>query len=316
MMVKLNKGYDPSEVSDALHQFVMRCIDKPELVGITVISNRSANCNRLSDEYSDVDIEIFITLPVLADVVASSAREFYDLAQDALPEWLPEFDFIAPVCGGIEMNIRQRILEYEERENYFWSESRREAYSSGFELLYDPQKRVHPLIQKQVCWRPGERNALIAMNLSRAVWDMDAARTQALRNDYVTAHRLLNHSIDSLLKGVCYLSNKFAPVQKWMWDVILVSEILNAKEIESLQSAMCVYEFSSKSIESRIDSFSALLLRVYKKAALEIGCDPGDYYNSRVSTERQLRHLSIGDWSFDSSERGEACWNLMGRPTT
>lgn len=317
MSVRAEPRFQEEEIKSILSEFKGRCLSKSDYLGLVVISNQAEGSSRIADEFSDVDLELYISIPAVEKMRAGSFRELIDSVQGSLPVWLPEFDFIAPVLDGLEINVRQRIIEYDELLHTRWSESRREAYSSGYQLLHDPSGRIETVIANKLRWYPLECEAQVARHISRAVWDADSAKVQSNRQDYLAAHSLINSSIDCLLMTAFYLQPTFPPVRKWLWSLVREIDIFQENDLNNLGAALVITQLNEASINHRLSLIAPLLDRLYSDATSTLQMDPCDYFNSRVSTDRQLAHMYSGDpenWGFRSQSRGYSCWNLKGRP--
>lgn len=301
-----------TSVDQAVQEFLGFCKAKKEFVGLALMSNQAQQSSRTSDEQSDIDLDLYISLPHIPPLEGSLTREFLSRVQPLLPQWLPYFDFIAPVLGGIEVNVHQRIIECDERIDARWSESRREAYASGFDLLYDPTGRIAKVINEKLCWYPGEKESNLAFRLARAFWDTEASIIQAERGRVLSAHTLLNHAVENTLCATCYVADIFPPSGKWLWDIARQMPALSKDDIDALEAGMMIKDLSKEEVYRRQAIITKPVTYLYEIGKSIFGMDPGDFFNSCVSTERQIRSLSNARQSleFKSPVRGQDSWFL------
>jgi aspartate aminotransferase-like enzyme len=300
-----------------LQPFLDRLIDKPELVGIVLLSNFAASSRRMPDEWSDVDLAVYVSIPDAKRHWTPQPRLTFDRLQDKLPTWLPNFSFHPPALGGAELNVQQHIIEYEEDARTRWGMSRCEAYARSAEILHDPTGRVSSVVRRHLAARdPGSDLTSIAYLAARLYWDVIVLpERQAARAHVDAAHLLLNQAINEAIELSYRLAGTYPPNAKWCW-ALLDESVLASSEIAALREAVCVYGLDMGDVLRRRNLLEPVVTRLRTLATEQLGgADPYDHYSARGSHKRQLRHTTVADQTCaqdgsDARTRGDVCWLL------
>lgn len=275
--------------------YVELLASKPETIGVVLLGGiADREHRRFIDEYSDLDLALFISIPQAQGYVCPKAfaRDYPEL----LPLWLPNFQFNLPVDGQVlEVNCHQLILEVEENSNFHWNFSKMEAYHYTGEIRYDPTGRIANLIQKK-CEMPTtvERLIVLASQLPWYGW-INPIR-QIKRGSPISAKILINHAIEILLE-ILFLSNdRLAPYLKWQFemccDLPWKPEGFRLRMLKILEENDII-----RSIELLRDLSEEILQHLKKDG--QIPEDPFRYTSIYLDPDRQLRSITAADNFFD-----------------
>lgn len=281
-----------------LDPFIERLRSKREVEGIVVLSSAARTGERHSfDRESDIDMAVFISVPLAPDEWRATSKEAATRLGDRIPAWLPNFSFVLPMpWGPVELNVHQQIYECEADPRTVWKESKREAYAYTREIVYDRRGRLAALIEERARYDEDEQRRRMARLANRLHWDLRRLpERQARRGDVVGAHHVVNVAFEEVVESVFLLVRRFLPHPKWRLQTIARLGLLENVAQDRLVAALRTEPTSSRDLHRRIGLLEEVWGRVRERAGTLVPSDPYRYYSAHVSGEQQLRTITVAD---------------------
>lgn len=267
---------------------------KPEVEAVVLLSSICGDLGgRRFDEWSDIDVAVYLDTPVPAELWRSDPRETADALASVLPDWLPDFSFwIESEYGPVEVNLHQSLMEYELDPRTVWPESRCEAYASRPEIVHDRRGLLARLIEEKLRdrWTRLQRRA--ATLAARLQWDIDVLPERQLRRGRTQdAHAVLTAAVDELVELLYIAAGRFPPARKWRMGELATLDLLDDADRAALDDAVrCTG--SAEDARRRFRLLADLYARL--RPGLGIPADAYDHYNREYSPSRQLRRRTEG----------------------
>jgi hypothetical protein len=247
-------------IEKEIQPFLERLMGRKEVLGVVLLGGLGKR--NFLDEYSDIDISIFIK------------------SKDKLKFSLPfEFHY-ATKAGNLEFNIHQQIIEEEERKDR-WDNGKIEAYIRG-NILYDPTKRVANLIKSKTVFNESEALKRLIWIIQQYVWRGQIHSLRAVKRGYPEAgNDLLNQCAELFLEAIYLLNRTYLPHKKWALVYLdnLPREYSNLKNL--FKKAMIVKSHTGKEINRRIRVLNKAYEFIKKKTYEEyphFPLNPYEYY--------------------------------------
>ncbi|NUT48716.1 MAG: hypothetical protein HOV94_15625 [Saccharothrix sp.] len=264
-------------------------VDKPEVEAVVLLSSICGDLGgRRFDEWSDIDLAVYLDTPVPPELWRPDPRETADALASVLPDWLPDFSFwIRADYGPVEVNLHQSLMEYELDPRTAWPESRCEAYSGNPEIVHDRHGRLARLIEDQL--RDGERRLRrrMAVLAARLQWDIEVLPERQLRRGrLLDAHAVLTAAVDELVELLYLAEGRYPPSRKWRMGELTALRVIDDEGRATLDEVIRC-SCSAEDARRRSRLLAGLYTRL--RPALGIPADAYDCYNREHSPSRQLR---------------------------
>lgn len=262
---------------------------KPEVEAVVLLSSICGDLGgRRFDEWSDIDLAIYLDTPVPARLWRPDPRETADAVAAALPDWLPDFSFwIEADYGPVELNLHQSLMEYELDPRTTWPESRCEAYSGNIEITHDRHGRLARLIEDKLRDGSGRLRRRVAVLAARLQWDIEVLPERQLRRGrLLDAHALLTAAVDELVELLYIADGRYPPNRKWRMGELAALGVIDDEGRATLDEIIRC-SCSAEDARRRSRLLSGLYTRL--RPVLGIPDDAYDCYNREHSPSRQLR---------------------------
>jgi hypothetical protein len=267
--------------------------------GVAVVSSAALASDRDQfDAQSDVDLVVWLRLGLEGDGWwCASARAVRDRLQDRAPAWLPDFTFFVPVpWGRLELDVHQRVLEYDDHPRTVWEEGLREALARGPDLVFDRAGRVGRMIAERTGYDERERRRRLARLAVRLDWDaVVTPEREAGRGDVAGAHYLVNGAIDELVEILFVAARQHLPGRKRRLWALAHLGLATEERLRTLRSALACDPTSTADLRRRLRCLGELWAAVREELAPELGEDVHGRFAARVSANRQLRATTVAD---------------------
>jgi hypothetical protein len=290
--VKTSDSLTPLDrARDAAEPFVARLASKPEVEGIVFLSSAARSGDRATfDLQSDLDMTVFVRIGMTSADWRSDVREVRRNLADRIPRWMPDFSFYIPVpTGPVEVNLHQRIFDYEADERTVWDEAMREAHAYTAEIVYDRHGEVARLIaDKTARDQTADRDRIIRL-ASRLSWDIRILPQRQLeRGDAAAAHLMLNQAVDEIIELLHVLGGRYLPHRKWRMYNLTAHNLASEEEVRLLQQGLVCGELTGHAFHRRLDALEELYASIRTRFPDNIPEDVYEYYSANISVNRQL----------------------------
>lgn len=191
---------------------------QPETVGVVILGGLADRERRhFIDQFSDLDLALFLTLPLAQDY--HCPKHFAREHPQAIPSWLPPFQFFVPVRGTqMEVNCHQLIIEIEANPTRPWPSAKQEAYYDTGEVVYDRAGVVRKLISDKCKGFPDfDEVTVLASQLPWYAWINPERQLQ--RGFPENSRVLINQGIEILLKLVFAANSRYWTHLKWQFEI-------------------------------------------------------------------------------------------------
>jgi hypothetical protein len=221
--------------------FLQRLMAKRECIGVGLLSSTAEVPSRACQfsQQSDFDVSVLIDVPMKGEEWCPDAHETYELLQDRLPAWLPNFLFYVEVpWGQMEVNVHQLVYPYELDDRTVWDDDKSDAYAHKLQLIYDPAGHFRHLVDRKASARRG-KDREIARLANRLTWDVSyGPLKQAARHGSLTGHYMLNVAIEELLDLLYVRDSLPVPNKKWKIAGLEAAGIFGPDQLELLGQAI------------------------------------------------------------------------------
>jgi hypothetical protein len=277
---------------------VARLASKPEVVGVALLSSIARTGERVTfDEQSDVDLAVWIDVPMRSDEWRPNPRDTRRLVADRVPPWAGNFSFHLPVLwGAVELNVHQRIYAYDADPRTTWDDSLREAVSYTREIVYDRGGRLSRLIVNKAGFAEGECQERIITLTNRLLWDLHRIpKRMVYRGDTTAGHLMVSFALDEVIELLYLLAGRFPPHRKWRFDGLTRFGLASADELELIRRALLVTALTEDDCLRRIGLVEQLWSGVKVRLPSDVPDDPYRFYSAHISANRQLRSSTVAD---------------------
>ncbi|CCE98563.1 hypothetical protein SFHH103_04073 (plasmid) [Sinorhizobium fredii HH103] len=306
-----------TKVAERNHQamagFLTHLASMQETRGVCVLgSHARTGCRPNADEYSDFDVALFIDLEIDPFILQYEPTSFQSAIQPLLPDWLPNFKFVAPFSEfeqrlhsyePLQINVHQFVLSYEQQDHIVWSEDRREAFLNTCEILYDPTGAVAELISiktRKHCrthvQRLNRNMAIIPVLIEHCV--IKCARRRA----FVDAQLALSETVDHLIESAYDLNERPLPHRKWRFAQLVDLPLLPPGFSFNLEAALVNGPSSTEGFIERASTLQRLcseILRISQERGI-VSCDVYSNFVTALNAGWQLKHRTAADLAIGS----------------
>ncbi|MEV6970532.1 DUF4037 domain-containing protein [Hamadaea sp. NPDC051192] len=289
-----------AEVRAVLDPFLRRLCDRPEVVGVVILSSLAHGGARDTfDERSDIDLTIWIDTDVAREQWHPNPLAVRSAVASRLPRWLPNFSFHVPLpWGPVEVNAHQRLLRYDQDPRTVWSDGMREAHAYTAEVVHDPKGTIRRLIADRIVLTPSERDTRLLHLAARLHWDIERIpSTMGRRGDPAAGHLVLGATVDEMLEMIYLLAGRYPPARKWRLDGLRRHNVADSAEETLLRDALRVADLGELELQRRIRALSDLWSRLAARlpSHLPVGEDAYQRYSAIGSGNRQLLSRTFAD---------------------
>ena len=120
-----------TEAREVLGPFIARLVRQQHVEGVALLSSLATTGQRVTfDELSDIDLTVWVRAGMEPHEWRPDPRVSRRLLVDRLPPWLGNFSFHVPLRWGmVEVNLHQRVIEYDADPRTAWDDAMREAHA-------------------------------------------------------------------------------------------------------------------------------------------------------------------------------------------
>lgn len=287
-----------AEARQILDPFIARLARQPQVEGVVLLSSMAVTGQRVTfDEMSDIDLTVWLRCGMRADQWRPAPRATRRLVVDRAPQWLGNFSFDLPMRWGmVEVNVHQRLIEYDLDTRTIWDDAMREAHAYTAEILHDPNSNVARLLNMRTSMSEAERLDRLIRLANRLEWDIRRAPERMFhRGDVAAAHGILGAAVDEMIELLYALAGRFMPHRKWRLAGLTWYGLASAAELALLKAAMRVAGLTTRELRRRMDALEQLWLEVHRRLPSGFPTEPYRYYSANVSANRQLRPRTFAD---------------------
>lgn len=290
------------EIEEIIKPFLERLKNRNEVIGVVLLGGLGKR--NFLDEYSDLDIAVFITKEDKAKFPLPF--EFHYKYQDRL----------------LEFNIHQLVIE-DELEGQKWSTGKIEAYING-KIIYDTNEKIKKLIAEKAVFDEEMAFNRLVWIIQQYKWRGQIHALRAYKRGYPeAAHDILNNCAEILLEAVYLLNKQYVPHKKWAL-VFFAKLPNNFSLLNKFKLALLVKDFSQKEIERRIKILNDIYEIVSKGVYLTYPSFPNDPWKYYYQNFVQINKVTIMDVLFnkltgncsvisdrDKEKFGELCFHIQ-----
>ena len=267
----------------------------PEAIGTVILGGAARNSSSSLDRFSDLDAALFISVPAAIDY-EGPVREFLDLNQQLLPNWLPPFStylsYPEHPSGQVEVNIHQLIIELEEKAGRIWDEQKKGAYKYSSEILSDTKNRLKKVIEQQTHWDDVKAQRMLLRILGQVAWyGIKNPPRQLVRNLPIEACDLIREAVELLIWAAYIINREYRPHKKWRFSRCFELSLLPADFKFRLGGIVKNLKPRSSSIYQQCSAVEELLIdmKTISQTVYNIPKDPYALSCSLSYEDRQLR---------------------------
>ncbi len=287
-----------AEAREVLGPFLARLVRRQDVEGVAVLSSMAATGQRVTfDELSDIDLTVWVRAGMRSHEWRPDPRATRRLLADRLPTWLGNFSFHVPLRWGmVEVNLHQRVIEYDADPRTVWDDAMREAHAYTAQVAYDRYGRVGRLIRDKTQMDDSERLDRLIRLASRLEWDIRRApERMVLRGDIAAGHYILAAAVDEIIELFYALGSRFVPHRKWRLAGLSRYGLATAEDIRLLDEAMRVSAFTEPEFYRRVGVLETLWISLRPRLPGGVPACAYRFYSAHVSANRQLRARTVAD---------------------
>ncbi|TMM29713.1 MAG: DUF4037 domain-containing protein [Actinobacteria bacterium] len=287
-----------AEAREVLGPLLARLAGRQDVEGIAVLSSMAATGQRVTfDELSDIDLTVWVRAGMRFHEWRPDPRATRRLLADRLPTWLGNFSFHVPMRWGmVEVNLHQRVIEYDADPRTVWDDAMREAHAYTAQVVYDRHGRVGRLIKAKTRMSGSERSDRLIRLASRLEWDIRRApERMVLRGDIAAGHYVLAAAVDEIIELLYVLGSRFVPHRKWRLAGLSRYGLASAEDISLLDEAMRITALTEQEFYRRVEVLETLWANLRPRLPRDMPTDVYRFYSAHVSANRQLRTRTVAD---------------------
>lgn len=222
-----------------------------EVIGIVVTGGIARG---FADEFSDVDIEVFL-----------HNKDYIKWEKN------PPIELNRMINGKEIVEIE--FFDYEDylepkNDEYNWTLANRwdKTYAN---IVYDPENKIKDLLSSKVMFRQNELERLLCRSHKYAYWyGFMVTESWIARGDIISAQISINYAVDNLIDYI-YLSNKkYFPHMKWKYYYVKELETLPDNFSNILDELVLKNIYSEDDIKRKFEIFQIL----FRNAEKSFGC--------------------------------------------
>lgn len=281
-----------------LDPFVARLAARREVEGIVLLSSIVSSGQRVTfDEFSDIDMTVWVRAGMRPCEWRPDPRATRRLLADRLPAWLGNFSFHLPLpWGRVEVNVHQRVFEYDTDPRTTWDDGIREAHAYTAEVVFDRAGLIQRLLDEKTRMGEEERRDRLIRLASRLEWDVGRSPGRMVRRgDVAAGHYMLSAAIDELIELLYVLAGRFVPHRKWRLDGLLRHGLATSAELGLIMDALRTGELTETEFQRRVQALQELWEQLRPRLPAEVARDTYHIYSATVSANRQLRAQTTAD---------------------
>lgn len=253
------------------------------------------------DEHSDIDLALFISTAELDEQCRTGSwADIVQRVQPSLPRWLPNFKFVCPAHrAGIQVNVHQLLIGYEERDDVVWDSEKREAFSQTCETIYDPFGRVGTLIRRKSRIPDGYLTQRITHFVASFPVTMEHSILKAAyRGNYLDAQMVIYRLATELVETLYHLNHTDPPHWKRRFGTLATLSYLPPQALGTVKTCLSKPAKSLNIVRARVRALRKVydtIIRDIPRLQLDIPPDP---YSTCVTKYRpgwQLRLQTAAD---------------------
>lgn len=287
-----------AQARECLDPFVARLSARPEIEGIVLLSSIVSGGQRVTfDEFSDIDMTVWVRTGMRPCEWRPDPCVTRRLLAERLPAWLGNFSFHLPLpWGRVEVNVHQRVVEYDTDPRTTWDDGMREAHAYTAEVVFDRAGLILRLLDEKTRMDEGERRDRLIRLASRLEWDVcQSPGRMVRRGDVAAGHYMLGAAIDELIELLYVLAGRFVPHRKWRLDGLLRHGLATPAELGLMMEALRTGELTETEFQRRVQALQELWAQLRPRLPAEIPRDIYRVYSATVSANRQLRAQTTAD---------------------
>ena len=187
-----------------------------------------------SDEYSDVDIYVYLT-------------------SKGYKKWKknPPIRVGSYKRGKRTVEIEIFDYDFESKSKKPWKIEDRWERNHHI-VLFDIDNKVKRLLKRKCVWEKSEKERLLKQQLMRAEWYLWVAEDFVNRGDNVQAHYTANVVIDWIMDIIFLKNNYFIPWPKWKYHYVTLIKNKPKNFERRFKEAMKIKSFQDKDVKRRI----------------------------------------------------------------
>ena len=287
-----------TEAREVLGPLVVRLVRRPHVEGVALLSSMATTGQRVTfDELSDIDLTVWLRAGMEPHEWRPDPRVTRRLLADRLPTWLGNFSFHVPLRWGmVEVNLHQRVIEYDADPRTAWDDAMREAHAYTAQVVYDRHGDIGRLIKDKTRMGESERLDRLIRLASRLEWDIRLAPERMVhRGDIAAGHYILAAAIDEIIELLYVLAGRFVPHRKWRLAGLTRYGLASAADVTLLDAAMRIAAFTEPEFYRRVEVLETLWKSLHPRLPAPMPVDVYRFYSAHVSANRQLRPRTIAD---------------------